>query len=138
MSDFYTLPFSKARPYLQRVYLNLDFLDHHQLSAADLNLKVIYTPTGLVPAIIVNNAININNYTWVGPAEKHPEPYLRHKGTWTKIGYKHFDKWKFEDGAQIGDFQSSKNREAKKLQYLIQRHVLGFWKFWSLRLLGKI
>ncbi len=132
--DFYKLPFKSARKYLRRIYLSLDFITDLGLDPRSLNLKAVYPPTSMAPILLVNSKIKINDYIFLGTTEDSKletvfsEPFML-------IGYKHFDKWKFEDGSQIGDLNL---KTENKLQRMIQRRVLGPWTYWSLRLLRKI
>lgn len=134
--DFYKLPFSKAKPYLKRIYLSLDFIEDLELNAASLNIKAIYTSTSLAPIIFVDNKIQINKYLSWGDPESYQHKHLAAvpQANSLLIGYKHFDKWKFEDGTQIGDFSGQGSvKQELKLQRMIQRKVLGFWRYWTLR-----
>lgn len=151
--DFYKLPFTLskkeklaliakgqsteiAKPYCRRVYLDLDFIEDLGLDITKLNIKAVYTATSMSPFLLIDDKIKINHYISLGStlqSEKEgltiaPNPRS------LMIGYKHVDKWKFEDGSQIGNFidQGQVNQELK-LQRLIQRRVLGFWRYWTLR-----
>lgn len=162
MTDFYKLPFiltfkqkvqriwynqslETARPYCRRLYLCLDFIYDLNLDPVKLNLKALYTPTSLAPILIVDDKTSINNYITLGSSEQaekeaknESKPISLPAANSIMIGYRHFDKWRFKDGSQIGDFRSDQElKKAFKLQRLIQRHILG-WKYWILRLAGRI
>lgn len=139
MTDFYKLPFPKARKHLPRIWLNLAFISDLQLDVKTLNVKAIYTATSLNPVIIVNDKITINNYLDVRnpPSSNGYDQHPLQNSQAIHIGYKHFDKWKFEDGSQIGNFRSELNLKPTKmvkLQRMIQRHALGFWGYLLFRL----
>ena len=140
--DIYKLPFPQAKKYLPRVYLRLDFLEELALDSAKLNLKAVYTSTGMTPIVLVNDNISINKYFIIANSLhteeilKQENPDFSPKAPGFQIGYKYFDKWRFEDGAQIGEFGSLSPNP--RFQRLIQREVLGFKKYWILRLLRKI
>lgn len=162
MTDFYKLPFiltlkqkiqrlwynqsiEIAKPYCRRLYLCLDFIYDLNLNPLQLDLKAVYTPTSLAPILLVDDKTPINNYITLGLSEseeslakKESKPISLPPANSIMIGYRHFDKWKFEDGSQIGDLRSDKESgKTLKLQRLIQRQVLG-WKYWLLRGLGRI
>lgn len=141
-------PIETARKYCRRIYLSLDFIDILGLDVRTLNVKAIYTSTSVAPVLLVDDKTSINSYIAMGTTEQ-SEKEARESGMEIEalapdlllIGYKHFDKWKFADGAQIGDFRSALNcnpSKAVRLQRMIQRQVLGFWDYWKLRLQKKI
>jgi hypothetical protein len=139
--DLYKTPFKKAKYYLRRLYLDLSFIEDLGLDPVNLNIKAVYTATSLAPVLIVDDKLKVNNYIFLGStleAEKAGVSIVPPINC-LMIGYKHFDKWKFEDGIQIGDFQSeTAPKKVLKLQRLIQRKVLGFWRYWTLRVMKKI
>ena len=156
--DFYQMPFvlsnkeklkrkakglstEEAKLYCRRIYLDLSFIEDLELNPTQLNVKAVYTATSMHPVLIVEDKLKINNYVSLGAtlqAEKEGLSAVPPTNS-IMIGYKHFDKWKFEDGSQIGDFQgSSTPNKVLKLQRMIQRKVLGFWRYWTLRWMKKI
>ncbi len=108
-----------------------------------LKIRAFYQNTSLAPTIMVNDKFSINNYlVWGNPENATTVPNIpRDPAASVHIGYKHFDKWKFSDGSEIGTLRSQDQKvppQELKLQRMIQRQVLGFWHFWALRILRKI
>lgn len=137
MTDLYKLPFKQAKVHLPRVYLSLSFIENLNLDILNLDIKAVYSASGLNPILTINGGTAINKYCiFLGMEGKPPKIYQDGDEKFIFIGYKHFDKWRNEDGSQIGEFASSAT--SKQLQRKIQRHCLGFFKYWNLRLRGKI
>lgn len=146
MTDFYKLPFKQAKRYLPRIYLSLDFIKDLNLKVETLDLKAIYTNSSIGAILLIDDKESINKYVQLGLSEVMEKEVgsqsinIR-EGNFLEIGYKHFDKWKFNDGEQIGDFRSdlmTKPGKVWRLQRMIQRKVLGFWKYWYLKLRKEI
>jgi len=137
VTPFFQLNFKDAKRYLPTVYLNLGFLK--DLDIKTLDLKVIYTNTTIIP-IFIANGTGINKYVFIGPTEDEiarKEVDLTQFSKMMFLGYKHFDKCKQANGKQIGDLQSSLDKEyvtSKKIQRQIQRNVMGFWGYWKMRI----
>ncbi len=165
MTDLYKLPFTltffqklkrkfkkqsveTARPYLRRVYLSLDFLKNLNLDPQTLDLKAFYKSTSLAPTLLANNKHGLNAYLTLCNSEYQDnmlmaegKPQEAKPANSVLLGYRHFDKWKFADGSEVGLYltQDQKTLErAVRIQRLVQRQALGFKKYWFLRLLGKI
>ncbi len=145
LPDFYRLPFKDARRFLRKAYLDLAFIQDLNLDITKLDVKAIYTSTSLTPIILVNDSIAINKYLVLGTTDQSDMEFRQEKRPvivvrpgLLQIGYKHFDKYKFSDGEQIGDFRSGKANKAVRLQRMIQREVMGFWKYWFHRIYRNI
>lgn len=156
--DFYKLPFTlskkeklklaakglsteTAKPYCRRVYLDLDFIEDLGLDITKLNIKAVYTATSLSPFLMVEDNLKINNYISLGSTlqSEKEELTIAPNPRSLMIGFKHVDKWKFDDGSQIGTLVGvSETKQNLKLQRLIQRRVLGFWRYWTLRVMRQI
>ncbi len=164
MADLYRLPFCLspfqklkrkfkkenteiARPYMKRVYLSLDFLVDLNIDVEKLEIKSFYKSTSLAPFILANGT-QINGYlvlfeseyndAWNLSLGRKPAPKPINS---ICMGYRHFDKWKFYNGQEIGVLWSKDQKDIVndiKLQRMIQRQVLGFVRYWFLRLQGKI
>lgn len=139
--NLYNEKYDKAKRYLPRLFLDLNFVKELNLDLKTMDLKVVYTNSTIIPFFMANE-INLQPYLKLGPTEFEESEGIDmtvFQGM-TVIGYKHFDQCKLANGMLMGDLHTDLDKTylaSKRMKKFIQRRILG-WKYWVYKLVGKV